>query len=117
MSLYQRSSKIGADFIALSVQEKFFSVFSIASSVQENFFLLFSIASSVQENLFSVFSIASSEQENFFGVFYRFIGEKNSAQQNCIALFDFFQKLFIGIASIDTFLSIAAHLCIMGETE
>jgi hypothetical protein len=69
VSLYQRNSKIGADFIASSVQEKVFSVFSIASSVQENFFLVFSIALSVQENLFSAFSIASSEQENFFWCF------------------------------------------------
>jgi hypothetical protein len=27
-----------------------------------------------------------------FGFFYRFIGEKNFAQQNCIALFNFFLK-------------------------
>jgi hypothetical protein len=47
-----------------------------------------------------------------FGFFYRFIGEKNFGQQNCIALIDFFsQKLCICIALIDTFLSIAAHLC------
>jgi hypothetical protein len=68
------NSKIEADFIASSMQENFFSVFSIASSVQENVFFgyfyrfigagklfsVFSIASSVQENLLSVFSIASS---------------------------------------------------------
>ncbi len=48
----------------------------------------------------------------FFGFFYRFIGEKYFAQQNCIALLDFFsQKMCNGIALIDTFLSIAAHLC------
>jgi hypothetical protein len=27
-----------------------------------------------------------------FGFFYRFIGDKNFGQQNCIALFDFFLK-------------------------
>jgi hypothetical protein len=27
-----------------------------------------------------------------FGFFYRFIGDKNLGQQNCIALFDFFLK-------------------------
>ncbi len=53
-------------------------------------------------------------REFFFGgFFYFFIGEKNFAQQNCIALFDFFsQKLCISIALIDTFLSIVAHLCL-----
>jgi hypothetical protein len=65
----KRNSKIGANFIASSMQENFLSVFSIASSVQENFFPFFSIASWVQENFFSVFSIASSVQENFFSVF------------------------------------------------
>jgi hypothetical protein len=47
-----------------------------------------------------------------FGFFYRFIGDKNFGQQNCIALFDFFsQKLCICIALNDTFLSIAALHC------
>ncbi len=41
----------GADFIASSMQENFFSVFSIASSVQENFLSVFSIASSVKKTL------------------------------------------------------------------
>jgi hypothetical protein len=39
------------------------------------------------------YCIASSVRENFFRFFfYRFIGEKNFAQQNCIAFFDFFLK-------------------------
>jgi hypothetical protein len=28
-----------------------------------------------------------------FGFFYRFIGDKNFGQQNCIALLDFFSKI------------------------
>jgi hypothetical protein len=36
---------------------------------------------------------------------YRFSGDKNFGQKNCIALIDFFLK----IALNDTFLSIAAH--------
>jgi hypothetical protein len=28
-----------------------------------------------------------------FGFFYRFIGDKNFGEQNCIALFDFFSKI------------------------
>jgi hypothetical protein len=45
-----------------------------------------------------------------FGFFYRFIGDKNFGEKNCIALFDFFLKnLCICIALNDTFLSIAAH--------
>jgi hypothetical protein len=44
---------------------------------------------------------------------YRFIGDKNFGQKNCIALLDFFsQKLCICIALNDTFLSIAAHHCL-----
>jgi hypothetical protein len=35
VSLYQRNSQIGADFIASSMQENFFSVFSIASLVKK----------------------------------------------------------------------------------
>jgi hypothetical protein len=72
-----------SDFIASSMQENFFSVFSIASSVQENFFSVFSIASSVQENFFSVFSIALSVQENFFSVF----SIASSVQENFFSVF------------------------------
>ncbi len=86
--------------------------------MQENFFLVFSIASSVQENLFSFFSIASSEQENFFLVFSIASSEKKILPNKIVSLYlIFFQKLFIGIASIDIFLIIAAHLWIMGEAE
>ena len=38
------------------------------------------------------FLLLHRSRKTFFGVFYRFIGEKNSAQQNCIALFEFFFK-------------------------
>jgi hypothetical protein len=49
--------------------------------------------------------VASSVQKLFFSF------KKNFGQQNYIALFNFFaQKLCIGIALIDTFLSIAAYL-------
>jgi hypothetical protein len=58
---------------------------------QQNF-----IASSMQENLFLVFSIASSV-------------EKISANK-IVSLYSIF-FLKIDIALIDTFLSIAAHLC------
>ncbi len=33
-----------------------------------------------------------------FGFFYRFIGEKNFGQQNCIALFDFFLKNCVSVS-------------------
>ena len=49
-----------------------------------------------------------------FGFFYRFIGDKNFGQQNCIALFEFFsQKFGICIALNYTFLRIAAHHCVL----
>jgi hypothetical protein len=52
---------------------------------------VFSIASSVQKNLFSVFLYRFiGAGKLVFGFFYRFIGEKIFAQQNGIALFDFF---------------------------
>jgi hypothetical protein len=44
------------------------------------------------------YCIASSVRENFFGFFCRFIGEKNFAQQNCIALFDFFLKSCVSVS-------------------
>jgi hypothetical protein len=33
-----------------------------------------------------------------FGFFYRFIGEKNFGQQNCIALIDFFLKNCVSVS-------------------
>jgi hypothetical protein len=33
-----------------------------------------------------------------FGFFYRFIGDKNVGQQNCIALFDFFLKNCVSVS-------------------
>jgi hypothetical protein len=33
-----------------------------------------------------------------FGFFYRFIGDKNFGQQNCIALFDFFLKNCVSVS-------------------
>jgi hypothetical protein len=46
-----------------------------------------------------LYSIASSVQKKFlFGFFYRFIGEKIFAQQNCIALFDFFLKNCVSVS-------------------
>jgi hypothetical protein len=33
-----------------------------------------------------------------FGFFYRFFGEKNFGQQNCIALFDFFLKNCVSVS-------------------
>jgi hypothetical protein len=47
----------------------------------------------------------------FFGFFYRFIGEKKFCPTKLYRFIRFFsQKLCIGIALIDTFLSISAHL-------
>jgi hypothetical protein len=43
--------------------------------------------------------IASSVQENCCLVFfYRFIGDKNFGEQNCIALFDFFLKNCVSVS-------------------
>jgi hypothetical protein len=33
-----------------------------------------------------------------FGFFYRFIGDKNFGQQNCIALFDFFLQNCVSVS-------------------
>jgi hypothetical protein len=55
----------------------------------------------MQENLFSVFSIASTVK-------------KILANKIKLLYSIFSQKLCIGIALIDTFLSIAAHLCSPG---
>jgi hypothetical protein len=114
--------------------------FSIASSVQENFFSVFSITSYAGK-LFSIFLSLHRCRKTFFGFFYRFIGagklfsvffyrfirfrktffwfflslhrcrktfsrffycficEKNVAQQNSIALFDFFLKNCVSVLS------------------
>jgi hypothetical protein len=118
----QKNSKIGANFIASSMQENFFFRFfyriivagklfigffyrfigagkpffgfSIASSMRENFFSVFSIASSVQENFFSVFSIASSVQENFFSVFSIASSVKKTLPFKIVSLYSiFFSKI------------------------
>jgi hypothetical protein len=45
------------------------------------------------------YCIASSVQKKLlFGFFYRFIGEKNFGQQNCIALIDFFLKNCVSVS-------------------
>ncbi len=46
-----------------------------------------------RKTCFRFFLSLHRSRKTLFGVFYRFIGEKNSAQQNCIALFDFFSKI------------------------
>jgi hypothetical protein len=75
VSLYQRTSKIGADFIASSVQEKnFFSVFSIASSLGKTFYLEICVAFSKEFKNWSRFYSFIGAGKLFFGFYYRFIG-------------------------------------------
>jgi hypothetical protein len=142
-STYAKPQKIRLkgiqNFIVASVQENFFSVFSIASSAQENFFSFFFNRFIGEGKLFfglfyrfigpgiffSVFYIASSVQENFFRfflslhrcrkTFYRFFLSLHRWKKFCpTKLYRFIrffsQKLCFGIALIDTFFRIAAHL-------
>jgi hypothetical protein len=97
-STYAKPQKIRLkgiqNFIASSVQENFFSVFSIASSAQEKFFGFFLSL----HRFFGFFYRFIGAGKLFIVFFYRFIGEKNFAQQNCIALFDFFLKNCVSVS-------------------
>jgi hypothetical protein len=73
----------------------------MASPVQENFtfFVFFLSLRRLQENFFfGFFYRFISAGKLFIGFFYRFIGEKKFAQQNCIALFDFFSKNCVSVS-------------------
>ncbi len=97
-------------------RKTFFRFFLSLHRSRKFFFRFFLSLHRCRKTFFGFFYRFIGAGKPFFGFFYRFIGEKNFAQQNCIALFDFFsQKLCFGIALIDTFSSIAAHLWGRGE--
>jgi hypothetical protein len=118
---HQRNSKfyrfIGAGklffgfFYRIIGAGKHFSVFFYRFIGEGKLFFGFFIASSVQVNFFSVFSIASLVQENFLSVLSIASLVKKILPNKIVSLYSILsQKLCFGIALIDTFLSIAAHL-------
>jgi hypothetical protein len=56
------------------------------------------IASSVKLLYLGILYLFICAGKFFFWFFYRFIGEKNFGQQNCIALFDFFLKNCVSVS-------------------
>jgi len=85
--------------------------YCIASLLAKTFYLEICVTLSKEITSWSRFYCFIGAGKLFSGFFYRFIGEKILANQIVSFYLIFFsQKLCIGIAVIDIFLSIAAHL-------
>jgi len=70
----------------------------IASSPGKSYYLEICVASSKEFTNLVRFNRFIGAGKLLFGFFYRFIGDKNFGQQNCIALFDFFLKNLVSVS-------------------